>query len=87
MSPTTGESTIGMMIFSITPFHRTGAPAMSSAPTMPPNKACDDDDGRPRHQVRRFHVIAPTSAEATMSRPTAPVGGAIDALAHGRGDL
>src|SRR5680860_640926 len=80
MSPTTGESTIGMTILVSTPFQSTGAPAASAAPPMPPNKACDDDDGRPFHQVRRFQVVAPIRAEPTMSRPTVPEGGSMRPL-------
>jgi len=36
--------------------------AESAAPHRPPIRACDDDDGRPSHQVIRFQVIAPISA-------------------------
>ena len=38
-------------------------PALATpAPTKPPTKACEDDDGMPNHQVMRFHEIAPLSA-------------------------
>src|SRR6185312_9093234 len=30
------------------------------APAIPPMSACDDDVGRPHHQVRRSHTMAPT---------------------------
>ena len=36
--------------------------------------ACDDDDGRPNHQVMRFQPVAPTSAAATSQRPSTPLG-------------
>src|SRR5665647_1679817 len=77
MSPITGESTIGMTILFITPLQSTVAPAASDAPTIPPNRACDDEDGRPFHQVSRFHDVAPTRAEPTMSRPMVPDGGSM----------
>ena len=34
----------------------------------PPASACDDDDGSPHHQVRRFQAIAPMSAAKTTVR-------------------
>src|SRR4029077_12491552 len=34
---------------------------LSAAPAKPPINACDDDEGSPHHQVKRFHTIAPTS--------------------------
>ncbi len=29
--------------------------------------ACVEEDGRPNHQVMRFHTIAPTSAASTAT--------------------
>src|SRR5450759_3959907 len=63
MSPSTGEMTIGMTILSSTPPQSTVDSAASDAPTMPPNSACDDEDGRPFHQVSRFHAVAPIRAD------------------------
>jgi len=77
MSPSTGEMTIGMTILSSTPPQSTVDSAASDAPTMPPNSACDDEDGRPFHQVSRFHAVAPIRADPTMSRPTVPDGGSM----------
>src|ERR1044072_2671343 len=37
-----------------------------AAPTRPPMSACDELDGRPSHQVRRFHAIAAKSAASTV---------------------
>ena len=54
--------------------HFTVAPPASAAPQSPPIRACDDDDGRPRHQVSRFHSEAPMSAPAQMATPVAPIG-------------
>src|SRR4051812_8113754 len=51
------------------PCHLTLSPAARPAPTRPPISACDDDDGRPKYQVTRFHVMAPTSAENTTTMP------------------
>ena len=65
-----GDKTIGIATFSITPFHWTNwLPAMA-APTSPPMRACDEDDGIPNHQVMRFHAIAPSRAAATTSNPS-----------------
>src|SRR5664280_2193969 len=72
MSTITGEITIGMTILVSTPTHRTVLLAARDAPTMPPNNRCEDDDGRPFHQVSRFHAVAPMRAEPTMIRPTMP---------------
>lgn len=47
---------------------------MSAAPTMPPNSACDDEDGSPKYQVTRFQMIAPTSAAKRMPIPLSPCG-------------
>src|SRR5919197_644286 len=38
----------------------------SAAPIRPPISACDELDGRPSHQVRRFQAIAPRSAASTV---------------------
>ena len=64
MKPTIGETTIGMTTFSRRRPTCTVAPAASAAPTSPPIRAWEDDDGRPNHQVSRFQPIAPTSAAA-----------------------
>ena len=37
-------------------------------------RACEDDEGRPFHQVSRFHPIAPTRAAPTSQRPSIPSG-------------
>jgi len=39
------------------------------APTRPPNSACDDEDGMPKYQVIRFHVMAPISPARMMISP------------------
>ena len=63
-----------MTTFSRMPAHFTGAPAARAAPPRPPMRACDEDDGRPNHQVSRFHPVAPISAAAQMTRPSLPCG-------------
>lgn len=45
--PTNGEMNIGMTTFSSTPDQMTSVPPASAAPTMPPNRACEDEEGRP----------------------------------------
>src|SRR5258708_6817965 len=57
------------MTLSHTPCHLTVVPAASAAPIMPPISACEDEEGRPKYQVARFQVIAPTSSEKTTTRP------------------
>src|SRR5664279_2148684 len=72
-----GEATIGMTTLSTTPDHWTPSDPASAAPTRPPIKACEDEDGKPRYQVPKFQTIAPSSAASTMIRPGRPTGGAM----------
>src|SRR5689334_1348231 len=44
--------------------------AASAAPHKPPTSAWLDDDGRPHHQVIRFHTTAPSSAQMMTLDPT-----------------
>src|SRR4051794_20913985 len=67
--PTNGDSTIGMTTLSTIVDQCTVVPDASAAPTRPPIKAWDDDDGIPKYHVRRFHAIAPTTAANTTTRP------------------
>ena len=48
---------------------RDDAAEASAAPTRPPISACEDDDGRPKYQVVRFQVIAPTRPANTTTSP------------------
>lgn len=41
---------------------------------MPPNRACEDDEGRPKYQVTRFQVIAPMRAAKRIPIPFEPSG-------------
>ena len=82
--PAIGEAIIGTITLGITPPPRhqcNGSVAQmiawkfpweaaNAAPHKPPIRACEDDDGRPRHQVIRFHTIAPSSAHTSNSPPT-----------------
>ena len=52
-----------------TPFHSTVSPAARPAPIMPPNSACEEEEGSPKYQVTTFHTIAPTSSEKTIHSP------------------
>jgi hypothetical protein len=47
LNATRGESSIGRTTFSTTTFQCAVAPAASAAPTRPPMRACEEDDGRP----------------------------------------
>ena len=40
------------------------------APANPPMSVCEDDEGMPNHQVRRFQKMAATRPEKTITRPT-----------------
>ena len=73
--PTEGERSIGMTTFSTTACHWTVTEPASPAPTSPPMSACDDDDGRPKYQVMRFHVMAPARAAKTTTSACSPDGG------------
>src|SRR4051812_13739639 len=73
-NPTRGDSTIGTMTFFTMPAHLTLPLDARAAPTRPPIKACDDDEGKPKYQVMRFHAIAPTTAAKTTVRPSCVFG-------------
>src|SRR2546425_2041129 len=77
-----GATSAGMTTLCASPCHSTpfSPDCARAAPTRPPMSACDELDGRPNHQVSKFHTIAPKRAastvfvlmrfEATMSFPT-----------------
>jgi hypothetical protein len=44
----------------------TVTPDAMPTPVSAPMRACVDDEGSPRRQVIRFHVMAPISPESTM---------------------
>ncbi len=75
--PTSGEITIGITTLSTMVDQCTVVPAASAAPTSPPIRAWDDDDGRPKYQVVRFQMIAPSSPARTTTSPSRPSGGTI----------
>ena len=66
--PTPGEITVGMTTFSKTESHCTTNEPANPAPTRPPMRACEEEDGIPNHQVIRFQPIAPTSAANTTTK-------------------
>jgi hypothetical protein len=65
---TSGEATAGMITFCTSVPKCTALPptATQVAPINPPNRACDELDGRPRYQVIRFQMMAPINAPNTM---------------------
>src|SRR3954447_17225858 len=73
-SASTGATSAGTMTFSTSPLQSTAEPpwAASVAPTIPPISACDDEDGRPNHQVARFQAIAPIRPANTVSSVIEP---------------
>ena len=60
------------MVFSRLAASRTPKPALATpAPAKPPIRACDEEVGRPSHQVMKFQAMAPTSpAKMTASLTT-----------------
>src|SRR3954452_24315023 len=68
-NPTTGETTIGMTTFLTIVSQCTVVPDASAAPTNPPMRACEDDDGNPKYHVTRFQAIAPATAANTTTSP------------------
>jgi hypothetical protein len=66
--PPTMKARIGAITAGTNTLPRIPSPKMASgpaatnvAPTTPPIRACELDDGRPKYQVTRFQAIAPTS--------------------------
>ena len=84
--PNSGERTIGMRTFSTILAQSTAAPPPIAAPTRPPMRACEEDDGRPNHQVMRFQVIAPSRPAITMTSPWLSLRW-VDHVLDGVGDL
>src|SRR3954470_19155711 len=61
--PTSGETTMNAAVVPILDQPSTLTPPFEMpAPMRPPTSACDELDGSPHHQVRRFQVMAPPSA-------------------------
>ena len=59
-----------MTIFSRMTSHFTpGARTTIAAPTRPPIRAWEDDEGSPKYQVSRFQAIAPKSPAITTTMP------------------
>src|SRR5215218_7209887 len=71
--PNSGDSGMNKMVFSRLLASSTPKPALATpAPAKPPMRACEDEVGRPSHQVRRFQAMAPASpAKTTASLTTA----------------
>lgn len=60
-----------------TPSHFTRSELTRALPISPPISACEDDAGRPNHQVARFHAMAPSRAASTTTNPPRPDGGSM----------
>src|SRR5919204_2572404 len=63
-----GAASAGMTTLCASPCQSTpfSPDCTSAAPTRPPISAWDELDGKPNHQVSRFHAIAPSSAASTV---------------------
>src|ERR1700722_16008566 len=61
--PVAGDSKMAQMVLP-SPDHTTACqPALATpAPTSPPIRACDEDEGMPASQVTTFQTIAPIKA-------------------------
>src|SRR5437588_3046196 len=70
-----GEISAGRITFPTTPAHWTAdVPlATSTAPISPPIRAWEELEGRPRYQVIRFQLIAPTNPANTTAIVISPV--------------
>jgi hypothetical protein len=71
--PSSGDTTMNTTVFSKLEPSTTPQPALATpAPITPPISACDDEVGRPSHQVVRFQAIAPTRPANTTASLTTP---------------
>src|SRR5215211_6562955 len=72
LSPNSGDSGMNRMVFSRLARSSAPKPALAiPAPANPPIRACEEEVGRPSHQVRKFQATAPTSpAKITASLTT-----------------
>src|SRR5205809_888610 len=70
--PSSGDSTMNSTVFSRLAALITAQPALARpAPTKPPISACDEEVGRPSHQVVKFHATAPTRPANTTASEAA----------------
>ena len=61
-----GERKMNATVFRIPAGISDQLPALAiAAPTRPPIRACEEDEGMPYYQVMRFQEIAPISAPST----------------------
>src|SRR4051794_14619570 len=81
MPATTGEAMAGTRTLPTTPSGLSPLPTQFTppqprpaivAPISPPNRACEELEGRPSSQVSRFHTIAPVSPASTMISSAVP---------------
>ncbi len=72
-----GEAIIGIRTLVCTVDQSTVVPDATAAPTRPPIRAWEDDEGSPKYQVTRFQLIAPSRPAITITRPCDPGGGEI----------
>ena len=73
-SPRMGESTMKSAILAMPSATSPSSPSAGSvAPMSPPASACEEDEGRPHHQVSRFQRMAPSrEAKITLSTIEVP---------------
>src|SRR3954470_9574247 len=67
-----GARTAGITTFDMTPLQITASDPTAAiiAPSTPPMRACEEDDGMLKYQVTRFQTIAPTRPAKTIGTVT-----------------
>ena len=69
--PITGDTTMNSAVLLIFDQPKIPSPAFETpAPIKPPTKACDELEGRPHHQVSKFHAMAPPRAPMMTAMST-----------------
>jgi hypothetical protein len=71
LMPSSGDTTMKITVLEKLAVFTTLQPALAMpAPTTPPMSACDEEVGRPSHQVVRFQAMAPTRPPNTTASLT-----------------
>ena len=71
--PIKGANTMNIVTTSILVLSMLPKPAAATAaPAKPPISVCEEEEGMPYHQVRRFQKIAAIKPESTITIPFDP---------------
>ena len=74
---TSGERIIGMTTLPSTTDQLAVTPPAMAAPTRPPIRAWEEEEGRPKYHVMRFQAMAPIRPAITMRSPAEPTPGSM----------